>query len=325
MAQQTRYYTESNEDREQPTVPTPPSLGDYDSGARQRQSELYQQIANRGPFQYNAKDDPLYGVMKDRYVMQGRMAMKDTMGQAAALTGGYGSSYGQAVGQQQYDASLQGLADVIPELYQAAYTRYADEGDRLQKAYALAGDEADRDYGRYRDAYGDWQNERAWQRQQEQDAYAREQDAYARQQNTYNQLYNLIMSTGYNPTDEELAAAGMTREQAQALLGRYALDNPEPGGGSGGRGGGGGSGGGSKKTANSLLAGAASGLTAGANGGFMPPQMTVEALRNAGASDAKIIAYLQSEGLDPNDFGYKRSGSGSTNPSAGRRTSQRDR
>lgn len=307
MAQQTRYYTNSNEDREQPAVPTPPSLGDYDSGARQRQSELYQQIANRGPFQYNAKDDPLYGVMKDRYVMQGRMAMKDTMGQAAALTGGYGSSYGQAVGQQQYDASLQGLADVIPELYQAAYTRYADEGDRLQKAYALAGDEADRDYGRYRDAYGDWQNERAWQRQQEQDAYAREQDAYARQQNTYNQLYNLIMSTGYNPTDEELAAAGMTREQAQALLGRYALDNPEPGGGRGGK-----------------------PRDPGDNGKDDTDYWAmITELRKRGASDGEIREFLIRKGQNLGDYttffqGTKPSSGGRTSPPR-ERQSQRDR
>lgn len=301
MAQQTRYYTNSNEEKEQPTVPTPPSLGDYDSGARQRQTDLYNQIANRGPFQYNAKDDPLYGVMKDRYVMQGRMAMKDTMGQAAALTGGYGSSYGQAVGQQQYDASLQGLADVIPELYQAAYTRYADEGDRLQNAYALAGQEAQRDYERYRDAYGDWQNERAWQRQQEQDSYGREQDAYARQQDTYNQIYNLIMSTGYNPTDEELAAAGMTRAQAEALLGRYALDNPEP--------------------------------SKGGGGGWGD---TIARMRNEGYSDAEIRQFLLANGVNPGDYSWffqqeeeepkveKGRGGGSNNPPRGRQSQKLD-
>ena len=47
-------------------------------------------------------------------MQQGKQAMQDTMGQAAALTGGYGSTYGQAVGQQQYDAYLQNLNDEVP-------------------------------------------------------------------------------------------------------------------------------------------------------------------------------------------------------------------
>ena len=42
--------------------------------------------------------------------------MKDTMGQAAALTGGYGSSYAESSAQQQYDAYLQQLGDIVPEL-----------------------------------------------------------------------------------------------------------------------------------------------------------------------------------------------------------------
>ncbi len=183
----------------------------YDDGARRQQSALYEQIAARGPFQYDADRDPLYRVTRDRYVQNGRMAMRDSMGQAAALTGGYGSSYGQAVGQQQYDASLQGLSAVIPELYEQAYRMYRDQGDALQQQYDRLGKQADRDYDRYRDELGDWRSERAWQQEREDDAYDRAADAYAR-------LYALISATGYSPTEEELAAAGMSREAAEALI-----------------------------------------------------------------------------------------------------------
>ena len=186
----------------------------YRDEARQKQSALYEQIAARGPFQYDPGADPLYGVTRDRYVQQGRMAMKDTMGQAAALTGGYGSSYGQAVGQQQYDASLQGLAELIPELYQTAYERYQDQGAALQKQYELLGRQADLDYDRYRDELGDWQRERAWQQEREDDAYDRASDAYSR-------LYALIAATGYVPTEEELSGAGMSQEAAEALRYEY--------------------------------------------------------------------------------------------------------
>lgn len=197
-----------------PNVPTAPAAPVYNSGSGQKQSDLYEQIAARGPFQYDIDKDPLYGIARDRYVNQGRMAMRDTMGQAAALTGGYGSSYGQAVGQQQYDAQLQGLADMIPELYQAAYSRYQDEGDRLQRQYQLLGEQEARDYSRYRDQMGDWQYERAWQQQQDADAYDRASEAYTR-------LYAIIGATGYQPSAQELEAAGMSQEQAEALRHEY--------------------------------------------------------------------------------------------------------
>ena len=83
--------------------------------------DIYNKIANREPFQYDVNADPLYQTYKDQYIQGGKLAMKDTMGQAAALTGGYGSTYGQQVGQQAYDAYLKDLGAVIPELYGMAY------------------------------------------------------------------------------------------------------------------------------------------------------------------------------------------------------------
>ena len=85
--------------------------------------------------------------------------MMDTMGQAAALTGGYGSSYGQSVGQQTYDAYLQNLNDVVPELYGQAYQQYADEGTKLQNQYSMLLDRENADYSRYRDDVTDYMNE----------------------------------------------------------------------------------------------------------------------------------------------------------------------
>ncbi len=268
MAERVKYYTTGSDEEKIPELqeiagaaaqPTPEAAApaapapvtpapSYSSGAGQQQSALYQQIAARGPFQYDPGKDPLYQVARDRYVQQGRMAMKDSMGQAAALTGGYGSSYGQAVGQQTYDKNLQGLADMIPELYQAAYSRYQDEGDRLQRQYEMLGAQEARDYSRYRDQMGDWQYERAWQQEKENADYARRNEAYSR-------LYTLIGATGYMPTAEEMEAAGMTKEQAEALRNEYLRQTGQlpvetgAGGGGGGEwypgGGGGGGGGGS--------------------------------------------------------------------------------
>lgn len=200
--------------------------GQYD----QQIQDIYQQIVNRKKFSYDAASDPLYQQYKQQYTQQGQQAMRDTMGQAAALTGGYGSSYGQAVGQQQYDAYLQRLGEVLPETYSMALDQYNAEGDALTNQYAMLNDMAATDYNRYRDQLGDWQYGEALRRQDEETAYGRQQDAY-------NKLLYLINNTGYSPTDDELTAAGLTRDQADKLLYMWQLQNAgASGSGSGGGG-----------------------------------------------------------------------------------------
>ena len=148
--------------------------------------ELYDQIVNRDKFQYDINQDVLYKQYAEQYANKGKIAMMDTMGQAAALTGGYGSTYGQAVGQQQYDAYLQQLNDVVPELYQQAYQQYQDEGDRLTQQYALLGDLADDEYGKYQDAYNQWLAERSYAQDNAATAYQRGYNQWLQQLNQYN-------------------------------------------------------------------------------------------------------------------------------------------
>lgn len=148
--------------------------------------ELYDQIVNRDKFQYDINQDVLYKQYAEQYANKGKIAMMDTMGQAAALTGGYGSTYGQAVGQQQYDAYLQQLNDVVPELYQQAYQQYQDEGDRLTQQYALLGDLADDEYGKYQDAYNQWLAERSYAQDNADTAYQRGYNQWLQQLNQYN-------------------------------------------------------------------------------------------------------------------------------------------
>lgn len=89
---------------------------------------LYAAITGRPAFSYDPASDPVYDSYAQSYQRRGRLAMRDTMGQAAALTGGYGSSYAQSVGQQQYDSYLQSLGEALPELYGMAWQRYNAEG-----------------------------------------------------------------------------------------------------------------------------------------------------------------------------------------------------
>lgn len=122
--------------------------------------EALDKILNREKFTYDLNGDALYQQYKDQYVNQGRMAMQDTMGQAAAMTGGYGNSYAATVGNQTYQGYLQKLNDVVPELYQLALNQYNQEGTDLQNQYSMLANQYNTEYGEYRDSVGDWQNQR---------------------------------------------------------------------------------------------------------------------------------------------------------------------
>jgi len=80
--------------------------------------------------------------------------MGDAIGQASAMTGGYGNSYAQSVGQQMYQKELQNLNDIVPELYQMALDKYKMEGQELYNQYGMLSDDYNREYGMYTDQYG---------------------------------------------------------------------------------------------------------------------------------------------------------------------------
>ena len=134
--------------------------GAYQSQWLQGLNDTMDKIMNREKFSYDLNGDMLYQQYKDQYTNLGNLAMMDTMGQAAAMTGGYGNSYAQSVGQQAYQGYLQQLNDKVPELYKLALDQYNREGEELYNQYGLYADRDDRDYGRYRDDVSDWQTDR---------------------------------------------------------------------------------------------------------------------------------------------------------------------
>lgn len=242
------------------------------------------QYENRDPFSYDFNSDALYQQYKDQYIQQGQMAMMDTMGQAAAMTGGYGNSYAQTVGQQAYNQYLGQLNEIMPELYDRAYGIYQQEGQEMldmynaylglsQNEYNQYLGDVDRYYQEldaatnyannlYNKEYGEWSDKtkmdfdtwsantglsydewaaktgilsdenntlmnqkfQADENQKDRDHQTSENDknrAESNKANAKSDLINLITSTGYNPTDAELKAAGMSREQAKAYTKAY--------------------------------------------------------------------------------------------------------
>lgn len=133
---------------------------DYQSKYGSLAEEAANAWANRDKFTYDLNGDALYQQYKDKYINQGRLAMQDTIGQASAMTGGYGNSYAATAGNQAYQASLQNLNDIVPQLYQMAYDQYKQEGQDMLNKYNLYNTMENQEYSRYRDTVSDWTSER---------------------------------------------------------------------------------------------------------------------------------------------------------------------
>lgn len=162
-------------------------------------NSLLGKLLNREKFSYDASTDPLYQQYKTLYTQQGKTAMQDTMGQAAALTGGYGSSYSQAVGQQQYDAYLQKLNEIVPDLYSQAYQMYRDEGDALLDQYQIYLNRDAQDYEQHKNYLSEYQNA----------------------QNAVADQVTAILQMGGTPSNSLIARSGLSDEYVDALRNYY--------------------------------------------------------------------------------------------------------
>lgn len=161
------------------------NYGDFNYSDQATLDGIINKILNRQQFSYDLNGDALYQQYKDKYVQQGKMAMQDTMGQAAAMTGGYGNSYAAMVGNQAYQSSLQNLNDVIPELYQLAYDRYKQEGQDMYNQYSMLADDRNTEYGVWGDKYNRLVSDRDYYGNEANNAYAKD---YGQWSDRYNQL-----------------------------------------------------------------------------------------------------------------------------------------
>ena len=161
----------------------------YQSQYKDQIQGLYDRIANRKDFSYDVNADAMYQQLKDQYVQGGRMAMMDTMGQAQAMTGGYGNSYAQGVGQQAYQGYLQGLNEQVPNLYQMALNRYIQQGDQMMDQYSMLTSQEAQDYAR-------WQDQQTLALQQAQ----------------------AMMDKGIRPSEDLLAQTGLSKEYIDSIM-----------------------------------------------------------------------------------------------------------
>ncbi len=208
----------------------------YQSRYDGRIQELLDALTNRENFSYDAERDPLYAQYRKQYLREGKRASEDTMGQAAAMSGGLPTSYAAtAAGQAQNYYNAQ-LTDKIPELEQLAYQKYLDDFDMDRTKLSAVQSAEQSDYQKYLDslsqyntdrdfAYGQFSDELARQRYDRETEYSRGQDARANaledallgaQYGDYSKLRQLgYDTTGYQANEERQRALEEAQLRAQ--------------------------------------------------------------------------------------------------------------
>lgn len=133
----------------------------YDSEMR----ALIDQILNSNLADWKQGDQ--YAALRDQYAANGQMSMSDLMGQVSSRTGGLASSYAASVANQEYNNWMSKLEQAAQEMYQQ------DRSDKLNNLGVL-NDAYSREYGEYSDQLNQWNTDRAFDYQKQQDALANE-------------------------------------------------------------------------------------------------------------------------------------------------------
>ncbi len=137
--------------------------------------KLLDALVNRETYSYDPDSDPVYQSYLSQYNREGDRAMRDAMGAAAGMTGGYTNSAAVTAGAQQRQYWQDKLMDRIPELEANAYNRYLGEYDMnrnaLDAVMGLDTQQFNREYGINRDLYDDIMENRNQNRQRYADEY----------------------------------------------------------------------------------------------------------------------------------------------------------
>ena len=190
---------------------------DFTSKYQAQIDDLLNRIYGDKGFSYTAKDlqnDDLYKMYASQYQQSASRAMRDTMGQAQAASGGYGSTYAQQVGQQAYDQTMSGLNDKVLDFRDRAYQTYLNNQSNRYNQLNAFQTQDNTDYGRYRDTVADWQADRNYYLGALQGEQANDLNIYSANNNNY---YNALgaLQGNYqteNANDQWLAQYEMNKQ-----------------------------------------------------------------------------------------------------------------
>lgn len=157
--------------------------GEFQSQYSSDIQNIINSIKNREQFKTDdVFQSDLYTTMRDQAIKNGQKSMRDTMGSAQAATGGYGSTYAQAAGQQAYDNALANFNNTTLDIYDRVYNQYLQEGQELYNQLNMYNNQDSIDYNRYRDTVADYQADRNYYAGRYDSSWSQDMTAYQQDQ-----------------------------------------------------------------------------------------------------------------------------------------------
>ena len=186
--------------------------------------DLIQGILNREDFNYDPATDPLYQNYRKQYTREGQRATADTLGQAAAASGGIPSSYATTAAAQAGNYYAAQMTDKIPELYQLAYNQYLNDYNMQLSDLGVVQGAEQSDYDKYLNElnqyntdrafdYNAWLDEYNMTKDQLQTAQGLEQLDYTKYLNELQQ-FNTDREFNYGQLLDEIDSQTMERQEA---------------------------------------------------------------------------------------------------------------
>lgn len=168
--------------------------------------DMLDKIMNREKFSYDVDNDPLFQQALASAMKSGKQAMQDTIGQASALTGGYGSTYATSAGNQAFTAFIEDAYDNLPQYYQMARDAYDRDGEEMYRQFGMVSELDDKEFNRNLAAYDAtyqhrnalYNEEYTRYRDDKSDAFAMagiEMQKYAQESNDLYNLYTMASDT----------------------------------------------------------------------------------------------------------------------------------
>lgn len=252
-------YQNANEQKIAEALSALGSYGDFQYGNEEAYNQLLQSIINQQPFSYDPESDPRFASYKKTYLREGDRATANALAQVSAATGGVPSSYAATAAAQAGNYYAGKVADVIPQLYDAAYNQYMNDFQMKLSGLGALQEERNFSYEDYLNQFNMLQNNLNELQEQEQTEYERflnnwnmnrteEEDAYEKALAQYemlgyatpeiakilginadlNQKQILALQKAMNSLGSNIAADGILGSQTNTALQKLGYMNAWP-------------------------------------------------------------------------------------------------
>lgn len=131
------------------------NYGNYSFEKQTPYQELLEKAANYERFEYNPETNVRYQAYKKGYLREADRAREDTLAKTSAATGGAPSSWAINAASQAGNYYTGKLNDIVPTLYDDAYSQHMSDYNALLNGLAAMREERDFDYAAW---LQDWNN-----------------------------------------------------------------------------------------------------------------------------------------------------------------------